>query len=148
MSRSRVLLYFGGVLLALLLPTTYRLRYTQTCLSFPSYRTNDLEHQDRAGVALIPPTFRMYTTGDIFDAFGDDAVVRSRDIASEETSRGTALEEVEGSSSDDSSSTASDISGSVATGPRREIYIAEIQVTWVDGYTHVLGWLDSNGMVS
>ncbi|CAM9498582.1 unnamed protein product [Ectocarpus sp. 12 AP-2014] len=102
--------------------------------------------KDRAGVALIPPTFRMYTAGDILDAFGDDAVVRSRDIASGETSRGAALEEVEGSSSDDSSSTASDTSGSATAGPRREVSIAEIQVTWVDGYTHVLGWLDSNAM--
>lgn len=86
----------------------------------------------------------MYTAGDIFDAFGDDAVVRSRDIASGETSRGAALKDIEGNSSDDSSSTASDTSGSVTARPQREVSIAEIQVTWVDGYTHVLGWLDSN----
>ncbi|CAM9362249.1 unnamed protein product [Ectocarpus fasciculatus] len=101
--------------------------------------------KDRAGEALIPPTFRMYTAGDIFDAFGDDAVVRSRDIASGDTWRGAALEEIEGSgSSDDSSSTASDTSGSVTARPRWEVSLAEIQVTWVNGYTHVLGWVDSN----
>ncbi|CAM9689284.1 unnamed protein product [Ectocarpus sp. 13 AM-2016] len=102
--------------------------------------------KDRAGAALIPPTFRMYTAGDILDAFGNDAVVRSRDIASGETSRGAALEEVEGSGSDDSSSAASDTSGTATAGPRREVSIAEIQITWVDGYTHVLGWLDSNAV--
>jgi len=97
-------------------------------------------------VALTPPTFRMYTTGDIFEAFGADVVVRSRDL------EGKAAGEVELGEvqlqSDPTSPAGSESSTSIttttasATRRRQVVSLVEIQVTWLRGYTHVLGWLD------
>lgn len=92
-------------------------------------------------MALTPPTFRMYTTGDIVEAFGADVVVRSRDL------EGKAAGEVELGEvqlrSDPTSSAGSEGSTASATRRKQVVSLVEIQVTWVGGYTHVLGWLDS-----
>lgn len=68
----------------------------------------------------------MYTTGDIFEALGAEVVMRYRDVswtgnkveAGQYTSNGT-------------------------TRRRQEVSVVEIQVTWVGGCTHILGWLDA-----
>lgn len=97
-------------------------------------------HQDLAGVALTPPTFRMYTTGDILEALGAEVMVRSRDVG-EGAAGAVELGEVE-PNTDPSNSADSD--GGTSTATRRQVVsLVEIQLTWVGGYTHVLGWLDS-----
>lgn len=68
-----------------------------------------LYHQDGAGVTTLPPTFRMYTTGDIFEALGEEVMMRSR---------------------------------RTAAGHRQIASLVEVQMTWINGHTHVLAWLD------
>lgn len=81
----------------------------------------------------------MYTTGDIFEALGADVVVISRDIGGE-TEGEVKLGEIE-SNTGPTSSADSDDSGA-RTRTRQVVSLVEIQVTWIGGYTHVLGWLD------
>ncbi|CAM9126849.1 unnamed protein product [Scytosiphon promiscuus] len=85
--------------------------------------------EDHDGVALTPLTFRMYTSGDIFEAFGAETVVRHRDA-------GGGLEgeaEVGEFKANDT-----------ATGMRRQVAsVVEIQATWRSGHTHVLGWMET-----
>lgn len=88
-------------------------------------------HQDYDGVALTPPTFRMYTAGDIFEAFGAESIVRYR-VAGGGTAR--AAETGEPQAKD-----------SIAARRRQVVSVVEIQVTWRNGYTHVLGWTETEG---
>lgn len=83
----------------------------------------------------------MYTTGDIVEAFGADVVLRSRDIEGE-TAGEVELGEVR-LNSDRMSSASCDSSTASSARKRQVVSLIEIQVTWVGGYTHVLGWLDS-----
>lgn len=87
-------------------------------------------YQDQTGVGSTPPTFRMYTTGDIIEALGAEVVMRARDVER-------------------------DVAGKVQRGEidvgkgcrgrrakRQAVSVVEMQVTWVGGYTYLLGWLD------
>lgn len=83
----------------------------------------------------------MYTTGDILEALGAEAMVRSRDIgegASGEVELGGVELRTDSSTSADDSG-----DGTGAARRRQVVSVVEIQLTWVGGYTHVLGWLDS-----
>lgn len=82
----------------------------------------------------------MYTTGDIFDALGADVVARYRDIGGE-TEGQVDLGDIE-LNVDPTSSADFDKSSTTRTTPRQVVSLVEIQVTWIGGYTHVLGWLD------
>ncbi|CAM9156837.1 unnamed protein product, partial [Laminaria digitata] len=82
--------------------------------------------KNQAGAGSTPPTFRMYTTGDIFEALGAEAVMRSQDVS------WTGKKVEPGQSK----------SNGVAR-RRQEVSVVEIQVTWVGGCTHILAWLDS-----
>lgn len=85
----------------------------------------------------------MYTTGDIFEALGADVLVRSRVIGGESEGE-VKLGEIE-LNMDPASSADPDCSRSPSTTPTRSrqvVSLVEIQVTWIGGYTHVLGWLD------
>lgn len=82
----------------------------------------------------------MYTTGDIFEALGADAVVRSRDIGGE-TDGEIMLGDIQ-LSIDPTSSADFDDSSVTPTRTRQVVSLVEIQMTWVGGFTHVLGWLD------
>lgn len=81
----------------------------------------------------------MYTTGDIFEALGADVVVRSRDIGGE-TEGEVKLGEIE--LGFDPTGSADSNNSSTPTRTRQVVSLVEIQVTWIGGCTHVLGWLD------
>lgn len=83
----------------------------------------------------------MYTTGDIVEALGADAVVRSRDIGGQTTGE-VKLGEIELNVDPTSSLDADDSSSTSLTRQRQIVSLVEIQVTWIGGCTHVLGWLD------
>lgn len=68
----------------------------------------------------------MYTTGDIFEALGAEAVMRSQDVSW----TGKKVEPGQSKSNG-------------VTRRRQEVSVMEIQVTWVGGCTHILAWLDS-----
>lgn len=82
----------------------------------------------------------MYTTGDIFDALGADVVARYRGIGGE-TEGQIDLGDIE-LNVDPTSSADFDKSSTARTKQRQVVSLLEIQVTWIGGYTHVLGWLD------
>lgn len=82
----------------------------------------------------------MYTMGDIFEALGADLVVRSRDIRGN-TEGEVKLGEIE-LNIDPISSADSDNSRTTPTRTRQVVSLVEMQVTWIGGFTHVLGWLD------
>lgn len=84
----------------------------------------------------------MYTTGDMVEALGAEAMVRSRDIG-EAASAEVKLGEVERSADPSSSADADSDGGNGAARRRQVVSLVEIQLTWVGGYTHVLGWLNS-----
>lgn len=103
--------------------------------------------QDQAGEESIPPTFRMYTTGGIVDAFGREATLRTRagifptpeevilDVAPESAmdDRGASVREP----------TDAGASHAARVSVRRELAsLVELQVAWAGGYTHLLCWLD------
>lgn len=82
--------------------------------------------QNQAGAGSTPPTFRMYTTGDIFEALGAEVVMRSQGV-------GWTGKKVEPGQNKSNG----------AAKRRQEVSVVEVQVTWVGGCTHVLAWLDS-----
>lgn len=84
----------------------------------------------------------MYTTGDILEAVGAEAMVRSREIG-DGASGDVELGEVELSSDPPSNSADGSEGGTGAVRRRKVVSLVEMQMTWVGGYTHVLGWLDS-----
>lgn len=83
----------------------------------------------------------MYTTGDILEALGAEAMVRSREIG-DGASGDVELGEVELSTNPSNSADGSE-GGTGAVRRREVVSLVEMQMTWVGGYTHVLGWLDS-----
>ena len=68
----------------------------------------------------------MYTTGDIFEALGAEVVIRSQDVS-------WTGKKIEPGRSESNG----------VTRRRQEVSVVELQVTWVSGCTHILGWLDS-----
>lgn len=82
--------------------------------------------QNQAGARSTPPTFRMYTTGDIFETLGAEVVMRYRDVSWTGNKVGAGQHKSNG-----------------ATRRRQEVSVVEMQVTWVGGCTHILVWLDS-----
>ena len=83
--------------------------------------------QDQSGAGSTPPTFRMYTTGDIFEALGAEVAMRSRDVS------WTCRDAASGQNGPNGA----------ARRRREEVSIVEVQATWVGGCTYILAWLDS-----
>lgn len=87
----------------------------------------------------------MYTTGDIFDALGEEVMIRSRDdmrLQGEGETPGARRRGYLGEAM--SSSDYSPYRSPAASSPRRReiASLVELQVTWIGGHTHLLGWLD------
>lgn len=70
----------------------------------------------------------MYTTGDVFEALGEDVMVRSRDTI------------VDGPREQAGGGPCGRVSPTVRR--RQVVSVVELQVTWVGRYTHLLAWLD------
>ncbi|CAM9655828.1 unnamed protein product [Discosporangium mesarthrocarpum] len=87
--------------------------------------------KDSYGFEYIPPAFRMYTTGDIEDALGERALCRVRKD----------VHGVVGSCSDAGGGRGREVGH--GSNPAVEVAsLVEVQVTWVQGKTHVMGWVD------
>lgn len=93
----------------------------------------------------------MYTTGDIFEALGEELVLRSRKAPLKSTGGDTATAQKRGGDTEDGGESkvgeeTSDIDKRDNTARRRSrvqvASLVELQVTWVGGCTHLLGWLD------
>lgn len=80
----------------------------------------------------MPPTFRMYTTGDIFEVLGEEVMVRSRDGEVKSAEEEGTMESKSSDSHDPRSSR-----------KRHVVSLVELEVSWVGGHTHLLGWLDN-----
>lgn len=95
-----------------------------------------------------PPTFRMYTTGDIFDALGEEVMLRFRDKHAAEpfsAEDGTTVGQSALGFDENCRYSSPSSPPSSCSRPRRVRQIAslvEIQVAWVGGCTQLLAWLD------
>lgn len=133
-------------------PTPPR-RYPQYCYSlcvglylFVLILHARIFRQDEAGVESTPPTFRMYTTGDIFEALGEDVMLRCRDGGGNNNmEEGEVAPVYKSPTPTPRLSTGGGVEHSPPARPllgRQVVSLVEIQVVWIGGQTHLLGWLD------